>query len=164
MWRILHLGSHRQALKLGRQNVKHLLARDERCCPQWHRELISGLIIIPDGLAGAVGHLDSVKGGDAWRVVIVQRGIDVPTVEPGVPLCFVFLGDTGLVEGRVRGVFEGGGGESFVIGYSTIADELYLGYTRDCLEIWVKDGLLGGLCLVIAVTVRLRFRVKRLGG
>ena len=43
-----------------------------------------------------------------------------------------------------------------------VANELYLRDAWDGLEVWMKDGLLGGLGLVVAVAVGLGGGVKHL--
>jgi hypothetical protein len=57
------------------------------------------------------------------------------------------------VEGGVGGVFERGGLEALVVVEGAVADELDLGNARDRLEVWMQDGLLGRLGLVVAVAV-----------
>jgi hypothetical protein len=59
------------------------------------------------------------------------------------------------VEGFVAGVFEDGLGEAFVVVDRAVADELYLRYTRDGLEVRVKDRLCGPFGFVISVAVAL---------
>ena len=88
----------------------------------------------------------------------------MPSVETGIALGFVFLGDAGFVESRVGGVFEGGGSEPLVICHGTVADELNLGHARDGLEIRMKDRLLCGLSLVVAVPITLGLRIESLKG
>lgn len=88
----------------------------------------------------------------------------MPSVETGIALGFIFHGDAGLVESGVRGVFEGSSSEALVMSHSTVADKLNLGYTRDGLEVWVKDRLACGLGLVVSVTITLGLRIESLKG
>ena len=84
----------------------------------------------------------------------------MPAVEPRYTVGFVLRGDAGLVECRVAWVFEFGFGESFVVVYSSVADELDLGYSRDGFEIGVEDGFLGAARLVVPVAVAFGLRVE----
>ena len=54
-------------------------------------------------------------------------------------------------------------GESLMVVYSSVANELHLGHPRDGLEIRVKNRLFRLASLVVPMTVALRKRVKRLG-
>jgi hypothetical protein len=86
----------------------------------------------------------------------------VPAVEARDAGCVVCGRDGGLVEGGVGGVFERGGREALVVVDGAVADELDLRDARDGLEVWVEDGLVVGLCLVVAVAVGLGGGVERL--
>ena len=135
--------------------MKHGLSRDEGGGAEGDGELVAGAVVVAGGLAGSVWHDDGVEGGDARGVVLVEGSIDVPSVEAGVALGFVFLGDAGFVERGVRGVFEGGDVEAFVVGHCAVADELNLAHARDGLEVWVEYRLCGGFGLVVAMPVAL---------
>ena len=63
----------------------------------------------------------------------------MPTIEAGDALCFVFVGNTGLVECGMARVLQRGLGETFVVIDCSITDELHLGLARNGLEIWVQD-------------------------
>ena len=84
----------------------------------------------------------------------------MPAVEPRYAVGFVLRGDAGLVECRVAWVFEFGFGESFVVVYSPVADELDLGDSRDRFEIGVEDGFLGAPGLVVPVAVAFGLRIE----
>jgi hypothetical protein len=47
-----------------------------------------------------------------------------------------------------------------VVVHNAIADELYLGYGRDGLEVGVENGLLGFAGLVVSMTIALGLRVE----
>ena len=66
------------------------------------------------------------------------------------------------MEGAVRGVFERGGGEAFVVVDGAVADELHLWDAGDRFEERVEDGLLVVLGRVVAVAVVLGGGVERL--
>jgi len=84
----------------------------------------------------------------------------VPAVEPRYAVVFVLRGDAGLVECRVAWVFEFGFGESFVVVYSPVADELDLGDSRNGLEIGVENRFLGAPRLVVPVAVAFGLRIE----
>lgn len=155
MWRIPYFGAHCEALVLRRHDVKHCLAGDESGGAEWDRELVSGVVVIPDGLHWAFWDGDAVQRSHARRVVFVECGVDVPAVETGVSLLFVFLGYASLVEGGVRWVLERGGRETLVVVDHAVPDELDLGNTGDGLEVGVENRFLGRLGLVISVSISL---------
>ena len=164
MWSVPYRSPHDQTLELWGQQLKHGLARDERSGTEGDWELVPGAVVIPNGLTVAFGHCNPIQRGHAWWVVFVQCSIDVPSVETGIPLGFICLGDAGFVEGSVGGVFEGSSSEAFVISHSTVADKLNLGHARDGLEIWVENRLLRRLGLVVAVPIAFGLRIERLNG
>src|SRR5229473_5825587 len=75
------------------------------------------------------------------RGEIVERCVHVPATEARDACCFVSRRDGGLVEGGVGRMFERYDFKALVIEYCAVADELYLRNTRDCLEVWMQDGL-----------------------
>lgn len=66
------------------------------------------------------------------------------------------------MKGLVMWVLELSLGESLVVVDGAVANELDLWYTRDRLEIRVKNGLLRLARLVVAVAIALGLRVKGL--
>lgn len=68
-----------------------------------------------------------------------------------------------LVESSMRGVLQSGNIKVSVIVDCTIADQLHLRDAGNGLEIRVKNRLISGLSLVVAVAIRLGFRIKCLG-
>jgi len=86
----------------------------------------------------------------------------MPSAETGIALDFVFLGDTGFVKSGMGGVFERSSCEAFVISHSTVADELNLGNSGDGLDVQMKNGLLCGINLIVAMCIALRLRIKSL--
>ena len=88
----------------------------------------------------------------------------MPSVETGITLGFILLGDAGFVKSRMGGVFEGSSCETFMISHGTIADELNLGHAGDGLEIWMKNRLDCGLSLVVTMPVTLGLRIESLQG
>jgi hypothetical protein len=84
---------------------------------------------------------------------IVERCIHVPATEARDACCFVSRRDDGLVEGGVGRMFERYDFKALVIELCAIADELNLRNTRDSLEVWMQDGLVGLFSLVIPMPV-----------
>ena len=129
-----------QALQLWRQDIEHGSAGDERSGTQGNLEFIRSTVVVFDNLVFPLRHLHRIKGGDFWRREVVQGSIDVPAVETGVTLSSVFWGNLGLVEVIVLRVLQLGLGETFVVVYSAVPDQLNLGDSRDRLNVLVKDG------------------------
>ena len=159
---VLDFGTNCEALQVGREDVKHDFARDKRSRAKRNLELVASPIVVSTDLVRALGYSDTIKGGDLWRVEIVQCSIDVPSVEASDALSVILGRDHGLVEGRVTGVLEARLGETFVVVYHAIANQLHLRYRGDGLEIWVKNGLLRFTGFVVAVAVALRLGVESL--
>ena len=160
--RIAHAGAHGDALQLAREDVEHGLARDKRGRAERDGQRVARAVVVAARLRRALGHAARVEGRHAGRGEVVERGVDVPAVEAGDAGCVVRGRDGGLVEGGVGGVFERGGREALVVVDGAVADELDLGDARDGLEVWVEDGLVVGLGLVVAVAVGLGGGIERL--
>ena len=58
-------------------------------------------------------------------------------------------GETGIL----RKVPQGGAVEALVVVDGAVADELHLGHAGDGLEVWMEDGLCGGLGFIIAMSI-----------
>ena len=162
MGRIAHAGAHGDALQLAREDVEHGLARDERGRAERDGERVARAVVVAARLRRALRHAARVEGRHAGRGEVVERGVDVPAVEARDAGCVLCGRDGRLVEGGVGGVFERGGREALVVVDGAVADELDLRDARDRLEVWVEDGLCGGLGLVVAVAVGLGGGVERL--
>lgn len=57
------------------------------------------------------------------------------------------------MEGGVGRMFERYDFKALVIEYCAVADELHLRNTRDSLEVWMQDGLVGVFGLVIPMAI-----------
>lgn len=77
----------------------------------------------------------------------------MPPVETSDTIGGLFVGDASLVEGGMIRVLECSFCEPFVIINCAIANKLYLWLPGDGLKVWVQDGLLCTLRLVVAVSV-----------
>lgn len=86
----------------------------------------------------------------------------MPAVEASESLFPIFDRHACLVKGCVIGMFQFGFGKAFMVVYGAIADELHLRNPRNCLEIGMKNGLLGPFGLVVAMTVAFRLVIERL--
>ena len=141
MGRVSDLAPDSQALQLWRQYLEHSNTGDERGGAQGNLEFIRGAIIVSDGLALTTWHLHRIQSGDLGRREIVQGGVDVPAVEASVAFRSVLGGYFGLMEPRVLRVLQLCFGETFVVVYSAVSDQLDLGNSRDRLQVRVKDRL-----------------------
>ena len=150
---ISDLAPDSQALELWRQDIEHSHTGDEGGCTQGNWEFIRRAIVISDDLMFASRDLRRVKGGDLWRREVVQRSVDVPSVETGVTFGSILWGNLGLVETGVLRVLQLGFVKTFVIVNGTVPDELNLRDPRDRLEVGVEDRFGAFFGFVVAVTV-----------
>ena len=88
----------------------------------------------------------------------------MPTIEASVALVCVFWRNLGLVETRVLRVLQLSFSETLVIVYGAISDQLYLGNSRNRLQVGMKDRLGVLLSFVVAVTIGITLWVKSLDG
>ena len=147
---ILNLGAASKGLVFLGEDIVHGLTVDKGRGAQGHGQLIARAVVVPQRLRAARGHLDGEQGGGDGRREAVQRGVNVPPVEPGVAQV-VLGGDGGLVEGPVVRVPQAEVLEALVGGDGAVADDLDLRLVRDRLEIRVQDGALGVERLAVAV-------------
>ena len=153
MRRVTHPSSDRDALQLARQDIEHRPARDERGRAERDGQHVTRPVVVAARLPCALRHVDRIERRHFGRREVVQRGIDVPAVEARDAGVLVGGRDGRLVEGSMVGVLERRGLEALVIVDGAVADELHLRHARDRFEIWMQDGFLGGLCLVIAMSI-----------
>ena len=88
----------------------------------------------------------------------------MPTIEASVALGCVFWRNLGLVETRVLRVLQLGLSETLIIVDGAISDQLYLGNSRNRLQVGMKDRLGVLLSFVVAVTIGITLWVKSLDG
>jgi len=162
VWCVLDFRTHRKALQLIRQDVKHNLPGHKRSRTQGNLKFISRSIIVPAHLLLPVWDGDAVQSGHFGWVKIVQSSVDMPSVEASNALCFIFGRDDRFMESFVRGVLKLGLCEPFVVVHDTIADELDLGYGWDGLEIGMENRLLSFASFVVSVAVVFRLWVESL--
>jgi hypothetical protein len=153
MGRIAHPRAYRDALQFPREDIEHRLSRDERRRAERNEQRIARPVIIPTYLPRALRYLDPVQRRHSRRREIIERGVDVPAVEPRDAVRLVFGRDGCLVECSVGRMFERCALEALVIVHCAVADELYLRHARDRLEVWMEDGLFGRLGLVIPMPI-----------
>jgi len=77
----------------------------------------------------------------------------MPSVKACDAFCLISGSDGRLVECGVGRVFERRALQTLVIVDGSVADELYLRYARDGLEVWMEDGFLGRLGLVVPMPI-----------
>lgn len=162
MRRVSDLAPDGQTLQLWRQDIEHGSPRNERRGTQGSFEFIRGVIVISDDLALASRYLHRVEGGDLGRREVVQSGVDVPSVEPGVTFGCVLWGNLGLVKTGVLRVLQFGFSKAFVVVNGTVPDELNLWNSRDRLQVGVKDRFRVFLGFIVAVTISIALRVESL--
>ena len=146
-------GAHKLFI-LVREDVIHLVATHKSCGTQRYVQLITSLIIIPESLASALGHGYSHERGHLWRVEIVQRGINVPTVEACVSEIIDFR-DRVLVKFPVMRMHELDVLQAFVLRDQTITNDLDFWLVWNGLKIWVENAAFGvkGFAVSIALSV-----------
>ena len=134
------------------EDIVHAITADECCGPEGDVQFISRLVVIAKSLASAFGYGDSHQGRHFWRVEIVQRGVDMPAVEARMRQV-ILLGDRVLVEFPVMRVDEFDVLEALILGYETVADDLYFRLVGDSFEIRMKNAPFGVESLAVAVTL-----------
>ena len=153
MGRIAHPRANRDALQFPREDIEHRLARDERRRAERNGKRVARPVIVPACLSRALRYLYPVQGRHSRRGEIVECRVDVPAIEARYSCCFVGGRDGRLVECGVGRMFERGALEALVVVHRAVADELYLRHARDGLEVWMEDGPIGRLGLVVPMAV-----------
>ena len=138
---IAHAGAHGDALQRAGEYVEHGLTRDECGRAERYGELVVRAVVVAADLLRASRHTHRVQRRHLRREEVVQCRVDVPAVEARGAALLILKRDDGLVKRAVGGVLERGGLEALMVVHGTVADQLYLRYSRDRLEVRVQDRL-----------------------